>query len=199
MNYFVIPGLKGRNLVSENLRADTLEKACVRYMKLPYMEFLENINSRERSFATARFLCFYMLEAKNIMDKISMARMYHKDHASIIHGLKTFKNLLYVKRIKIFKEFDDILYEEMSSDYKTRRYDIHHVIEAKDTQKNILTYTLIKKHGNFFTDNILEFKEQTENNVIFEDFYTKKIVSLPKESKLHVFRDMRNIQQLKIY
>ena len=89
MNYFIIPGIKGKNTL--NLSEVILE--VLEYTGLTE----ERLKSkcRTRDLCNARFLVVYYLRSYTKIELRKIANYFGQDHTTIIHAYQTASNLIF--------------------------------------------------------------------------------------------------------
>ena len=101
VNYMLYPGLKVHIISSPNA---LINEICDEFG----VEIADVMsNKRNRKYVEVRFLLWYVLYKKGIVrTKVSLARIFNKHHATILHGLDQFEAWLeYDRRIqKIYKK-----------------------------------------------------------------------------------------------
>lgn len=92
MNYWTQPAMKERLDIKEQIQAanNIISKVAKFYGFTPN-DILSKC--RERRFVKARFLSIYFIKQKTDFTLVTIGKIFNRDHASIIHALKTIKTV----------------------------------------------------------------------------------------------------------
>lgn len=102
ISYYAIPGVK---IVwnSENI----IGMVCNLY-DISADELMQTLDSREHPYPEIRQLCMTLMRAKTKMSYARIGKVFHKDHATVMHAHKTISN--YRQTNKKFKSLTDPLF-----------------------------------------------------------------------------------------
>ncbi len=95
INYIVVPGLKFKNKFGDpNWRKPEIMKVICEVFHVGMDEIMGRL--RQQRIVTARQIAMAMLHRHTMMNKSDIAKMFDRDHTSVLHSLRTVKNLSYV-------------------------------------------------------------------------------------------------------
>jgi chromosomal replication initiator protein len=92
--------LKDRYIPQEKITA-----AVLQHQSLTFAEI--NTNSRKRELAYARMLCIYMLRMYSELNGNRIAKLFKRDHTTVIYAMRTINNLVQVDE-KVRLDVDQI-------------------------------------------------------------------------------------------
>lgn len=112
MNYWIAPAFEYKNKASE-IRTDNIIRDVCETYEIELAELMSD--TRLRSVVEPRQILFYILHKKLNLTSQKVAKMFGKNHATVLHGANS---------IKGFMEYDDKLRKRvqniiMKHDYKS--------------------------------------------------------------------------------
>ena len=92
MSYWTQPAMKERLDIKQQIQAaQSIISKVAKFYGLTTNEILGRC--RERRLIKARFLSIYFIKQKTEFTLVTIGKIFNRDHASIIHALKTIKTV----------------------------------------------------------------------------------------------------------
>jgi chromosomal replication initiator protein len=90
-NYWALPGLlQGVKFLAEKRKPDYIMNVVCAHFNFPE-ERIRGVR-RDKNLVHVRYLCIYFLRKYTGMTLVSIAKIFRRDHTSIVHALQTVKN-----------------------------------------------------------------------------------------------------------
>lgn len=87
INYFIMPGIKN----TKAIQAEVLFQEIEKFTGITKEELQSK--TRLREVVDARIMYSYIMKSKTVLTLSKIAKIINRDHSSVIHHIKQFKNL----------------------------------------------------------------------------------------------------------
>jgi len=106
LNYWIVPGLDASEKPSDAVITTIIFSAVEIVTSYSYDTL--TLKKRKRSMVHARQLIFYFLKKYTSYTLKNIGKFFGKDHTTVIHGIQTINDLLYVEDKEILEWEQDI-------------------------------------------------------------------------------------------
>lgn len=103
MSYWTVPSRKlDKSLYNDQKHANRIINEICEFYGLTHAQIKGKC--RLRSYVKARFISMYLLRRRTGLTLKEIGRMFHRDHTSIIHAIKTIDEVLSLKFENDYKD-----------------------------------------------------------------------------------------------